>query len=227
MTPVFVHGAGFTGACFERQRTAFPESQAPDLPGHCREGRASTIDEFARFVADYVKAQEIDDAVLCGHSLGGAIALHAVLEKMIAPKALLLIASGARLRVAAQTLEALRFDFPAASRELAKSFFANPTPARVQWAAATMLTVGSVQTVLDFEACNSFDVLDRLSEITVPMLALTGARDVMTPPKYAQTLADRVPKGETRIIPGAGHFVMIEQPEETNEAIRSFLSGIV
>ena len=57
-------------------------------------------------------------------------------------------------------------------------------------------------------------------KLGVPLLAVTGDRDVMTPPKFAQWLADRVPGAAARIVAGAGHLVMIERPAETNAAIR-------
>ncbi|MEO7202883.1 MAG: alpha/beta fold hydrolase, partial [Candidatus Tumulicola sp.] len=62
----------------------------------------------------------------------------------------------------------------------------------------------------------------RLHELRVPVLVVTGSRDAMTPPKYAQSLADRVPLGSARIIPDAGHFAMIERPDEVADAIAAF-----
>lgn len=226
MTIVFIHGAGFTGACFERQTTAFPASAAPSLPGHCSPGFGDSVEKFARDLANFITEQRLEDYVLCGHSMGGAVALQATLDGITAPRAIILIGGGARLRVAPAILAGMREDFPTAARDLASHFFAHPDGRMIEWAVASMLTVGSAQTVADFEACNAFDVLGRLGEIDVPLLAITGEADVMTPPKYAATFADRVPGAQTRIIADAGHFAMVERPDETNEAIATFLSGV-
>lgn len=226
MTLVFIHGAGFTGACFERQLAAFPGSHAPSMPGHCEPGAPATIEDLALSIAFFGAHNDLCDIVLCGHSLGGAVALHIALEGLLPLRGLVLLGSGAKLRVAPAVLDGVAADFPKAARELAGHFFAEPAHDLVEWATATMLTVGGAQTLRDFQACNTFDVLDRLTEINVPLLALTGESDVMTPPKYAQTFADRVAGAQTRIIPGAGHFVMVERPRETNEAIGAFLSEI-
>jgi pimeloyl-ACP methyl ester carboxylesterase len=86
-----------------------------------------------------------------------------------------------------------------------------------------MLSVGRTQTIRDFRACNAFDVSERLGSLKVPMLAITGAADVMTPPKYAQFFADRVPGATARILPDAGHLAMVEHPHETNAEIRAFV----
>jgi pimeloyl-ACP methyl ester carboxylesterase len=226
VTLVFIHGAGFTGDAFSAQTAAFDGSDAPNLPGHLTPGEPGSVAEFAQFVASYVLEREVSDVVLCGHSLGGAIALQAALDRAVRIKALVLLGSGARLRVAPAFLQGFESSFDATAREVASHFFAQPTAERVEWAVGCMQRVGQAQTLRDFRACNAFDALERLAEITVPVLALTGEADKMTPAKFANALADRVPGGQARIIPGAGHFLMVERPTETNEAIRTFLLGV-
>ncbi len=129
------------------------------------------------------------------------------------------------MRVAPAILQRLEDDFEEGARYVAGFFFADGSDARTEWAVNSMRRVGSDQTIRDFRACDAFDVLDRLPELSVPLLALTGEADKMTPPKYAQALADRVPGAQARMVSGAGHFVMVEKPEETNDAVRAFISG--
>lgn len=226
MTLVFLHGAGFTGDVFREQMDAFPGSFAPNLPGHEREGAPGSIEEFSAFVESYVRGLDANGVVLCGHSMGGAIALDVALARRVPVAAVVALGSGARLRVAPAILDALRTAFDDASREIARSFFADPTPQRIAWAVEFMHRVGGPQTLRDFEACNAFDALDRLAALRVPLLALTGAHDVLTPPKYAQALADRVGNGRARILGSAGHLLMVERPAETNAEIAAFLRGI-
>ncbi len=226
MTIVFVHGAGFDGSVFEQISASFPGSLAPDLPGHLKPGSPSTIAEFAEFLETYVRDNVTDDAVLCGHSMGGAVVIETLLRGTTAARAAVLLGSGARLRVAPAVLEQLEANYPAAVQSLVRHFFAEPLQSRLDWAAGCMERIGQAQTLRDFRACDTFEALDRLAGITVPLLALTGEADQMTPPKYAQALAGRVPQGEARIVPGAGHFVMVERPGETTQAVRAFLSGI-
>lgn len=226
VTLLFVHGAGFTGEVFDAQRAAFPGSHAPDLPGHACAGEPESIAEFATFLAAYIREQGLRDVVVCGHSMGGAIAIEAALTQQLPLRALLLLGSGARLRVAPAFLEALETDFPAGARTIAGYFFASGSPELVESAAQSMERVGQAQTLRDFRACDAFDALERLSGIAVPVLALTGEADRMTPPKFAQALADRVPQGRARIVPGAGHLLMVERPGETNAEIGTFLSGL-
>lgn len=226
VTLLFVHGSGFTGEVFGRQMEAFPGSHAPNLPGHLSAGAPESVEDFANFVAAYIREQDLRDVVLCGHSLGAAIAIQTALEARVPLRGLVLLGGGARLRVAPAFLEGMARDFPAAARQIASFFFAEPSDERIEWAAGCMERVGQAQTLRDFRACDAFDALERLPGVSVPVLALTGEADKLTPPKFAHGIADRVPGAQARILAGAGHFLLVERPEETNQAIRTFLSGI-
>jgi 3-oxoadipate enol-lactonase len=223
---VFIHGSGCTGDVFGLQTAAFPNSIAPSLPGHTTPGAPASIAESADAVVAELRERSIVDAILCGSSMGGAIALEIALRKDARVRAIVLLGSGSRLRVAPAILDGLANDFPATAQTLAGYFFAKPTPERIANSVAMMLAVGQAQTLRDFTACNAFDVTERLGEIEVPLHAITGERDVMTPPKYAQALVDRVPGASARILPGAGHLAILESPDDTNEALRAFVTSI-
>ena len=222
-TLLFIHGSGCTGDAFKNQTDYFAGSEAPNLPGHTSPGAPASVSEFADFIQRSIAGRQDNDVILCGNSLGGAIALEVALRNPPQVRAIILLGSGARLRVAPAILAGLAGHFERTVEELAGYMFAQPTPELIAYATTSMQAVGKEQTLRDFAACDAFDVTHRLPELLVPLLALTGERDVMTPPKYAQFLADRVPRGEMRIVPGAGHLVMIERPAETNDAIANFV----
>ena len=208
---------------FEAQTRAFEGSFALPLPGHGVPGAPGNIGEFADFVSDFTKERNLRDVVLVGSSMGGAIALELALRGDSRLRGVALIGAGAKLRVSPAIFEALESDFEAACSMLARSLFAKPTPKLLQKAVADLHLVGPAQTIRDFRACDAFDVTDRLDRIEVPLVSLTGERDAMVPPKYGAFVADRVPGGSARILPGAGHLAMVESPVDTNDAIRSFV----
>ncbi|MDE2483094.1 MAG: alpha/beta fold hydrolase [bacterium] len=222
----FIHGAGCTAEVFAEQLAAFPDALAPTLPGHTTPGAPASIAAFADALEADLAPRGEREIVLVGSSMGGAIALELALRRLPQVAGIVLIGSGARLRVAPAIFESIERDFPAAARMLAGYFFADATPERVERAAAAMLAVGAEQTLRDFHACNAFDATERLGEIAVPLLALVGERDVMMPPKFSQFVADRVPGAQARILPEAGHLAMLESPAATNEALRSFVTQL-
>ncbi|HQR29949.1 MAG TPA: hypothetical protein PLL32_06035, partial [Anaeromyxobacteraceae bacterium] len=65
----------------------------------------------------------------------------------------------------------------------------------------------------DFTACDAFDVRERLGEIRAPARVVVGARDALTPPRYAAFLAAGLGAGEPLVVAGAGHLVQREAPE--------------
>lgn len=226
MTVLFIHGAGCTGAVFVAQANAVQGSIAPNLPGHLRAGSPASIGEFADAIEADVRESALQDVVLCGHSMGGAIALEIALRKPAWLRGAVLIGSGARMRVAPAFLDGLQNDFESTARTIAGYFFLDPAPERVDEAVSVMRAVGQDQTLRDFRACDAFDALERLGEVAVPLLAISGESDKLMPPKFALALADRVPGARARIIPGAGHFVMVERPAETTDAVAAFLAGL-
>ncbi len=44
----------------------------------------------------------------------------------------------------------------------------------------------------DFNACNTFDVMNQLNKINAPVLVLTASDDQLTPIKYGQFLAEHI-----------------------------------
>lgn len=225
MNVLFIHGAGCTGEVFEAQLRAFADSSAPNLPGHLCPGEPASIAEFADAVSAAAESSD-ERVVLCGHSMGGAITLEAALRKPAWLAGAIVIGSGARMAVAPAFLDGLEHDFENTARTLAGYFFADASVERIEQALEVMRRVGHAQTLRDFRACNAFDVRDRVQDVAVPLLALTGEQDRMMPPKSAESLSSRVPGAQARIVSGAGHFVMAERPAETNQAIEAFLAGL-
>jgi pimeloyl-ACP methyl ester carboxylesterase len=68
--------------------------------------------------------------------------------------------------------------------------------------------------------------LSRVVTIETPAIAICGEEDVLTPVKYHQYLHDRMPSCELRVIPKAGHWPFVEQPEVFDRVIREFLAQL-
>ncbi|MFF5975828.1 alpha/beta fold hydrolase [Streptomyces sp. NPDC012769] len=58
---------------------------------------------------------------------------------------------------------------------------------------------------------------------TLPVLALAGDRDLVTPSSHTEAIADLLPDAELVIVPDAGHLVMLEHPEAVTDRIADLL----
>lgn len=74
-----------------------------------------------------------------------------------------------------------------------------------------------------FAAVSQFDAFDRLSEIRVPTLILTGSDDKIVPAENSRILAERIPSARLVIFEGAGHGYLVECAEESNAVVLDFL----
>jgi pimeloyl-ACP methyl ester carboxylesterase len=78
----------------------------------------------------------------------------------------------------------------------------------------------------DFFACSKLDIAEAVAGIRIPTLILCGAEDKMTPPALSEQLQDHIPGAGLALIPGAGHFVMLENPEAFNEVLADFVNAL-
>jgi len=231
-TVVFVHGSGGTRILWHEQVHALAETAntvALDLPGHGRSGGSGRthVRDYARDVASFVASLQAPRPVPCGLSIGGAIALELLIDPAERFAAGILVNTGARLRVAPLIFEALDSDY-AGFVDSMYTMGASPNTdrARIRPLAEAMAGCPAGVTRGDFEACNEFDVMERLEEIRKPVLVLTASEDRLTPEKYGAFLAERIPHASLVGIGDAGHLSPLEQPEAVNQALRTFLESL-
>jgi 3-oxoadipate enol-lactonase len=75
------------------------------------------------------------------------------------------------------------------------------------------------------EPDRTWKLSDRLREITVPTLVVSGEHDILDFVAMAALLAEKIPTSFLEIIPGCGHLVPLEQPQEMAEALIGFLQA--
>ena len=66
---------------------------------------------------------------------------------------------------------------------------------------------------------------EALERIGCPTLIVHGADDALVPVHHAEWLAKNITGAELRIVPGGGHELLREHPEEMQEGILAFLDG--
>jgi pimeloyl-ACP methyl ester carboxylesterase len=228
---VLVHGAGGSRLHWpmELRRVADATTHTLDLPGHGRSrgDGCETIDCYAEALVAFLEAVAVDQAVIVGHSMGGAIAQTLALQASERVSALVLVGTGARLRVAPAILEGISDDFEQVIDLITQYAWSPDTdPSKTELGRQALRETGPDVLLGDFLACDRFDVMDRLAEIDVPVLVISGSADRLTPVKYARYLAEHIPDVRLVIAEGAGHMVMLERPEHVAEAVREFVTAL-
>ncbi len=225
---VLVHGAGGNLMHWPGELRRLPGHMvyALDLPGHGKSsgaGRAE-IGAYVEVVRAFAEALQLPPFVLGGHSMGGAIAQEFALRYPGRLTGLLLVGTGARLRVAPQILAGILSDFSGTTELLAQWTHGEHTDPNLLRLYTRRLREVSPQVIHDdFVACDTFDRRADVSRITTPTLILCGDADRMTPVKYSQFLHEQIAGSQLVIVPGAGHMVMLEQPAAVARAVAAFL----
>lgn len=198
------------------------------LPG--REGSAgpptTDLGDAAAVVAAAVEVLAPGGTVLLGHSMGGGVVLEAALSTGAPVRGLVLAATGARLRVHPDILARAQETVEAGGHLAELSAAAlrpdGPATARTHVLTVEALTPGATA-LADWRATDTFDRLDAIGDLHVPVLAVAGEVDHLTPPRYAEFVVDRAPSAELVVLPGAGHWLPVEEADQVADAVAAFV----
>ena len=226
MSLLFIHGAGASPLVWRLQLMHFKDALAVDLLGHPNGTGCENIEEYAASVEDYIKTTAAKYPILVGHSMGGAIAITLALRHPDLT-GLVLVGTGARLRVHPELLSKINENYEEASRLIARwSVAPSSDPIIADRIAREMLRVNPNVTYGDFMACDKFDYMNDVSRIICKTLIIVGADDKMTPVKYSDYLHEKIVNSKLCVIPSAGHSVMLEKHRAFNDALRAFLDSL-
>jgi len=233
-TVLMIHGAGQSSATWEYQvdiLRSHPRFNLLiiDLPGHGQsEGKSyRSITDYTDFVKDFTDILGLEKLILVGHSMGGGIAQVFAVDYPNRVLACVLAATGARLRVAKETLSAVKNNYEifcevAPTRAFAAS---SSEELKIKFREGLRRTNQEVS-YWDLRACDEFDIMNELGEIKIPTLIISGEEDILTPVKYGEYLSQRIPNSKLHVINGAGHFMMQEKPDDFNRVLLEFLNSL-
>lgn len=226
---LFIHGAGggqFTWSC---QKGFFEKQFIPiliELPGHGESGGKGEekIGRYAEHVYAFLKTLALPKLFLVGHSMGGAIVQTLALTYPEVIRGIVLVGTGAKLRVFPMILSGIKDNFKETVPKIVQFAYSRKTsPELIARGISEMIQCRPEVLYRDFLACDRFDLTNEVEQIDLPTLVLCGDEDELTPVKYSQFLHRRIKSSKLEILPNAGHMVMMESPETFNEKVREFL----
>lgn len=229
MRLIFIHGSGTYGGIWRYQTDYLPNSEAINFPGHLQGQTLNSVEEYADWLRECIKGKGYKDVVLAGHSLGGAITLMYALKYPQELKGIIIISSGARLRVHSRYLtpleEAIRGNLQEWYQVLEGMHRLIPEDYKRE-VIEQQKAIGPTVMLNDYLCCDKFDLMDQVQEIKLLALIICGELDLLTPVKYANYLGSKLTNSQVVIISQATHLVFAEKPEAVNKAIEDFVKGI-
>jgi 3-oxoadipate enol-lactonase len=213
----------------------------PDLHGHGASAPATALCTVADLATDMVALLDhlaIDNAAVCGLSLGGMVALQLALERpdriaaavvansrsaFVGPEMTAMVDGWAGLLLQPDgPLKRLHATWPMLANE---PFRSSATGSAVfdAWARVLARVPGSSLCHVA-RGMNQFDLRGRLHGIRAPVLVLSGEHDRLFSPDHGRDINNEIAASRHIVISGAGHLSNLDSPDQFNRLVLAFLA---
>ena len=246
---VFIHGAFVDSSMWDPQIEFFSDEYQTityDIRGH-GDTRGSTKKKYScelyeEDLSNLLDTLKINEPIICGLSLGGMIAqMYAskhpeklsaliiadtaatitltlwdyIMRYLVGPKWLMLLT----LRMMG-VHRFIKFSFWLAKITRSKEWVGNEEI--IEYEKSRMLQLDKKEYLKIFGSLYDFK-LQELAKITVPSLVLNGEFESKSVFKHAEKIQSMIPTCEVDIIRNAGHTSNMENPQEFNDRVKTFL----
>lgn len=232
---VFVHGWCCDSGYWKHQVPYFEKNHTVvtiDLAGHGASGmgrKEYTVEAYGEDVAAVVTALDLDPVILVGHSMAGSIDLEAASRLPGRVLAVVGVDTYQDFEMkfpeaqVEQFLAAFRNNFPLMTRNYVKTLFpANADSVLVEATASDMAAappevgIGSMQYALAYNAVKTLNNLD------LPVYCINSDRYPVNEAAGKRHARSYV----VALMPGLGHFVMLEDPDTFNTILAATIESI-
>ena len=235
---VFVHGWSCDATYWDAQVAHFAAKHrvvAIDLAGHGASGqerKAYTMEAFGADVATVLAQLDLKDAVLVGHSMGGAVIVEAALA---APDRVLGLVGvdnfqNVNLKLPPESIDVFvstfEADFVPRVRAWVGHFF--PAGADSALAAGIAADMASAPPAVGLSAMRELlhwygnRTSERLPLLKVPLMCINADAQ----PTLVEPIKALVPGYQLRVMAGRGHFLMREDPEGFNRLLEETVAAL-
>ena len=205
------------------------------------EGQDVSIAAQGRALAELVEAWGLEGPAVAGHDIGGGIALRAHLVEGVGFRGISLLDAVVLTPWGTPALGHVK-EHLGAYRTMPPGVFEAYVAARLRETTSRPMDGGAFEAYLSQwrgpegraaylrkdEALlerDTAEVETLLGSLRVPVRVVWGGEDAWLDPSQAETLAGGIPGAEVRLVPGAGHFVTEDAPEEVAEILAEFFAG--
>ena len=206
-----------------------------DLPGHGKTGSpkdAITMDLFARAVEAVRAEAKADKVVLVGHSMGTPVIRQYArlypqhVAGLVAVDGVLRIGGGPARAGGPPPPQADRMRGPEGMKNreaMIRTMFTPATPQSIQQHVLKMMLAAPESTAYGAMTATFDPAVWKDDVMTLPVLGIYADKSALANPEYTMKI---FPSFEYREIPGTGHFLMMEKPQEFNQLLMGFVEKI-
>jgi 3-oxoadipate enol-lactonase len=198
-----------------------------------------TIAEYADDLVALLDALHVEQAIVCGLSMGGYVALDMLRRHPARVQGLILLNTRAgaddaegRARRDAMIARVRRDGTGFLGEDMVPKLLAATsieTMPEVVRQVSAMVTGSPPDGIAGALAAmrDRHDSLDLLPGIAVPTLVVAGSDDQLIPLAESRAMASAIPHAHFAVVPAAGHLAPLEQPVNTSRVIREFLESLL
>lgn len=229
-TALFLHGWGDDLRTFAHLQKILSKKYTTvsvDLPGFGSTQAPEKVwglDDYAEFVASFMRKINAQPTVIVAHSNGAALAIRGLANGALAAEKLVVLGGAgirdrqkgkkAVLKVIAKTGKVATFWLPKRHKQkLQKALYGA--------AGSDMLVAPHLKET--FKKTVAQDVQADAKKLSLPVLLIYGEKDRATPPLYGEIYHQIMSSSTLEIVGGAEHFVHQDQPEKVEKLIEEFL----
>lgn len=230
---IFVHGWSCDKSYWGDQLEYFGSKYsvvAVDLAGHGESGlnrKEWTIENYGKDVKAVVEKENLNNIILIGHSMGGAIVLSVARQLNDKVKALVGIDTYHDIEYKYSDEQLKEFytpfekDFAVTAKEFVKGMFPeNADSNLVEKISIDMSSAPPEVALASFRAFFKYDEAKNFEKINIPVRFLNA--DAY--PTNTEAAKRHIKDFDLKIMKGTGHFLMLEKPDEFNKLLEETIT---
>ena len=217
---LFIAGAGMDHRLVRAIRLSDAEYNKPliiDLPGHgdSQGSSLNSIESYSRFVINALESYDLKNLSLCGHSMGGLVALDMISSHNFHAKSLILVNSIYPTKVADILLDKAK----SGNGDAADFIIKYGLHRRLLGIKNAFSEEEALVMLDDLEACNNYQLdLNNLKNVGIPVSIILGSKDRLVDSKAVENFTAIVPS-DIYMMNDVGHFSFFEDPAELSKLL--------
>jgi len=231
---VFVHGWCCDKNYWKYQVAHFSKDYKVvtiDLAGHGKSGlgrKTWSMEAFGKDVLAVLEKINIEQAILIGHSMGGAVIIEAAKQMptriigLVGVDTYHNIDSKSSIEEIENFLKPFKNNFKEATNNFVRRMFTpDADSVLVNQIADDMSSASPEVGIGAIQEYFNFDHVSALKDLKIPIVCINSDKwptDVEAGRQYTMSF-------ELKLMPGIGHFVMIEQPDKFNKLLTETVNG--